>query len=106
MINSDPPDIAALKFAINHEKGQRNSPNRKVRYKSAMDGLNNFTAWVYAGYRDGNDLDACNHWVNKVGPALFIGFDVNPVAWANKNEFAHHNLVYRQKYDGGTRIHW
>jgi len=104
MINSDPPDIAALKFAINHEKGQRNSPNRKIRYKSAMDGLNNFTAWVYAGYRNGNDFDACNHWVSKVGPALFMGSDVNPVAWANRNEFAHHNLVYRLKYFKEVRI--
>jgi hypothetical protein len=105
MINSDTPDMAALKFAMHHEKGQRNSPKRRVRYKSAMDGINNFTAWVYAAYRDGNDREACEHWVGKVGPALFIPFNQNPVVWANRNGFEHHNLVYRRKYEGGMRVH-
>lgn len=107
--SSVPPDIAALKFAMNHERGQRNDPHRKTRYKSYMDGLNNFTAWVYTAYRDINDREACEHFVGKVGPALFIGFDENPIAWANRINFEQRNLVYRRKYQKvGTqqvRIH-
>lgn len=105
MINSAPPDIAALKFAMNHERGQRNSPNRNIRYKSHMDGLNNFTAWVYTAYRTINDQEACAHFVSKVGSALFIGYDQNPIAWSNRVGFQHQNLVYRRKYEGGKLVH-
>lgn len=64
-----------------------------------MDGLNNFTAWVYTAYRNINDRQACEHFVSKVGGARFIGFNRNPIAWANKVRFEHRNLVYRRKYE-------
>jgi hypothetical protein len=99
MVNSDTPDIEALRFAMNHEKGQRNSSNRNIRYKSAMDSLNNFSAWVYAAYTDTNDDESCQHWLSKVGGARFIGYHVNPTVWANQNQFMHHELVYRRKYE-------
>jgi hypothetical protein len=106
MVNSDPPDSEALSFALNHEKGQQKSPHRGVRYKSSMDVLNNWTAYKYSHYREEkDDMQACQHWVNKVGPALFIPFNQNPNAWANRVSFQHYNLVYRRKYESGTKVH-
>ncbi|HWI67346.1 MAG TPA: hypothetical protein VNS88_03060, partial [Nitrospiraceae bacterium] len=106
MVNSDPPDSEALSFALNHEKGQQKSPYRKVRYKSSMDVLNNWTAYTYSAYGGSrDDIQACQHWVSKVGPALLIPFHENPNAWANRVGFQNHNLVYRRKYDEGVRVH-
>ena len=83
MINSDTPDIAALKFAMNHESGQAHANERRARYKSHMDSLNNFTSWVYTAYSDVSDREACEHWVSKIGPARVIDYNVNPYAWAS-----------------------
>jgi hypothetical protein len=105
MVNSEPPDSEALSFAMSHEKGQQNSSLRRVRYKSSMDVLNNWTAYAYSahgGSRD--DIQACQHWVSKVGPALFIPFDKNPISWANQADFQYHNLVYRRKYENKVRV--
>ena len=106
MVNSDPPDSEAISFALNHEKGQQDSPHRKVRYKSSMDVLNNWTAYKYSHYGGSrDDILACQHWVSKVGPALFISFNRNPIAWANQAGFQHYNLVYRRKLEGGEKVH-
>ena len=105
MLNSAPPDIEALRFAFNHEGSQRDSQIRAIRYRSLMDILNNYTAWVYAGERGRGDRESCEHFVSKVGPALFIDFNENPITWANRVRFQQNNLVYRRKLENGVRVH-
>jgi len=105
MVDSEPPDAEALSFALNHEKGQQKSKDRRTRYKSSMDVLNNWSAYLFSHYNsDRADWHACQHWVSKVGDALLIPFSENPNAWANRVRFENHNLVYRRKYEQGVRV--
>jgi hypothetical protein len=105
MVNSKPPDNKAFDFAMNHEKSQENDPERSERYNSRMDKLNNRVGYKYATNNAQSDQGACEAMVSKIGPAIYVGRQRNPAAYANKIGWQAYSVVYRIKYVGGVRIH-
>jgi hypothetical protein len=105
MVNSKPPDDKALEFAMNHEADQEDSASRNIRYHSRMDKLNNRVGYKYATNNPQSDQGACEHMVTRIGPAIYVGRQRNPAAWANRNGWQAYNVVYRIKYISGVRVH-